>query len=592
MRVCLDERTHGVDTLAYDKLAGFQGPSLLVFNDSVFRESDFESISRIGDSVKREQVGKTGRFGVGFNSVYHLTDMPSFVSGRHVVFFDPHCAFLPNVNAANPGKRIDFVANDVLGANPDQFAPFAAFGCDVRNEFRGTTFRFPLRTPAQAASSKLSKTSYVPDGVRRLLRAFAREKTLDMLFLKTSKLPRCSSGRPGNVPRLISRTSVRDLTPALRAARGAFTRASAAMAAGTPAELTANEVTFETEGETRTTRRALGTTPRARTFFVSQALGENLAPLVTANREKYGMKLVPWAAVAAELAPKNASDGDAEKTSRERRDDDGRAFCFLPLPARTGLPVHVNAYFELSSNRRDIWFGEDMAGGGAARSEWNRALLGLAAARVRSFVIAQRRVWDPRDFYALLPASPPAPWGAWWRERAPSSATRPCFTPPRTAGDGSPRGGDVPIAVTSDRRWRGARRRGRLHSGRAGGGARTMEEHAVSRPRGSVRAAFDARSAGGPASTERRAVAAMTLLRYCLSASSIRRRERRRVGRRALVPLADGTCGVFDGVVSTRRRCTRRRRRRRRCCPQGRRGGSRRGRDDVVAIGRVGDDAR
>ena len=25
----------------------------------------------------------TGRFGVGFNSVYHLTDMPSFVSVGH-----------------------------------------------------------------------------------------------------------------------------------------------------------------------------------------------------------------------------------------------------------------------------------------------------------------------------------------------------------------------------------------------------------------------------------------------------------------------------------------------------------------------------
>ena len=33
----------------------------------------------------------------------------------------------------------------------------------------------------------------------------------------------------------------------------------------------------------------------------------------------------------------------------------GRAFCFLPLPVCTGLPVHVNGYFELSSNRRDIW---------------------------------------------------------------------------------------------------------------------------------------------------------------------------------------------------------------------------------------------
>ena len=117
MKVCLDERSHGTETLAYDGLAQFQGPSLLVFNDSTFKESDFESISRIGDSVKRTQVGKTGRFGVGFNSVYHLTDMPSFVSGD-AVFFDPHCEFLPNVTAANPGKRVDFVANDVFHGTP------------------------------------------------------------------------------------------------------------------------------------------------------------------------------------------------------------------------------------------------------------------------------------------------------------------------------------------------------------------------------------------------------------------------------------------------------------------------------------------
>lgn len=41
----------------------FQGPALLSYNDGVFTEKDFESISRIGDSKKREQVGKTGRFG-------------------------------------------------------------------------------------------------------------------------------------------------------------------------------------------------------------------------------------------------------------------------------------------------------------------------------------------------------------------------------------------------------------------------------------------------------------------------------------------------------------------------------------------------
>ena len=30
------------------------------------------------------------RFGLGFNSVYHFTDLPSFVSGDHLIVFDPH----------------------------------------------------------------------------------------------------------------------------------------------------------------------------------------------------------------------------------------------------------------------------------------------------------------------------------------------------------------------------------------------------------------------------------------------------------------------------------------------------------------------
>lgn len=69
------------DSLAASGLAPFQGPALLAFNDAVFSEADFASISNIGNSVKRDQSGKTGRFGVGFNACYHLTDLPSFASG-------------------------------------------------------------------------------------------------------------------------------------------------------------------------------------------------------------------------------------------------------------------------------------------------------------------------------------------------------------------------------------------------------------------------------------------------------------------------------------------------------------------------------
>ena len=52
--------------------------------------------------------------------------------------------------------------------------------------------------------------------------------------------------------------------------------------------------------------------------------------------------LVPWAGVAAPLL----------RTPAPGMAPSGRAFCFLPLPVPVGLPVHVNGYFELSSNRR------------------------------------------------------------------------------------------------------------------------------------------------------------------------------------------------------------------------------------------------
>ncbi|XP_016118483.1 sacsin-like, partial [Sinocyclocheilus grahami] len=48
----------------------------------------------------------------------------------------------------------------------------------------------------------------------------------------------------------------------------------------------------------------------------------------------------------------------------------GRAFCSLPLPGQTGLPVHVNANFEVDSSRRDLW-KED---GDSVKTEWNQLL--------------------------------------------------------------------------------------------------------------------------------------------------------------------------------------------------------------------------
>ena len=111
-------RHHAGGDNLYPNLADFFGPSLLVFNDAEFSESDFRSITRIGDSNKQAKRTKVGRFGVGFNSVYHLTDVPSFVSGNHIVWFDPHMRHLNQDRGAEPGACVCTCAYTVYCANP------------------------------------------------------------------------------------------------------------------------------------------------------------------------------------------------------------------------------------------------------------------------------------------------------------------------------------------------------------------------------------------------------------------------------------------------------------------------------------------
>lgn len=97
---------HGIPTLCYELIQnaddvkdtnGNPGASKIVFdlcddalyvyNDGVFREIDFRRMEQISWGNKREEEGTIGAFGLGFISVYQITDSPElFSSGRHWQF--------------------------------------------------------------------------------------------------------------------------------------------------------------------------------------------------------------------------------------------------------------------------------------------------------------------------------------------------------------------------------------------------------------------------------------------------------------------------------------------------------------------------
>ena len=74
------------------RLAAWQGPALLVFNDAVFTERDFQSITSLGLSGKKSDLSTVGKYGLGFNCVcvgrgvcfllFHATTMEAMSSSR------------------------------------------------------------------------------------------------------------------------------------------------------------------------------------------------------------------------------------------------------------------------------------------------------------------------------------------------------------------------------------------------------------------------------------------------------------------------------------------------------------------------------
>ena len=184
--ICYDARTHAIDadSLLYRGMAECHGPALLVHNNAPFTDEDFENITKLDAATKENEALKIGKFGLGFCSVYHITDIPSFISGKWLYIFDPIVKYLGDEisDRSRPGKKLSFT--EEIARESQQLVPYKGlFGFDENNPYEWTLFRFPFRTSA----SEISSDIYDESRVQSLLSDLKKAGSKLLLFLNNLK---------------------------------------------------------------------------------------------------------------------------------------------------------------------------------------------------------------------------------------------------------------------------------------------------------------------------------------------------------------------------------------------------------------------
>lgn len=220
------------------------------------------------------------------------------MSGKYVVLFDPQGAYLPNVSAANPGKRIEYVSSSAITMYHDQLSPYCAFGCDMKASFQGTLFRFPLRSYEQAFSSRLSRQSYTEDDILSLFAQLYQEAVYNLLFLKNVLSLEMYVWEAGmSDPKIIYSCYLGPQSEKLSWHRQALVRFSGTPAESSKEKLDSFSMDFISEA-------FLGNKidKKSATYFIVQGMASvssKIGIFATAAAKEYDLHLLPWASVAA-----------------------------------------------------------------------------------------------------------------------------------------------------------------------------------------------------------------------------------------------------------------------------------------------------
>lgn len=347
-----DNREHGKDKTFGEKWHSLQGPALCVFNNSVFSDADLRGIQQLGEGGKHNTTGKIGKYGIGFNSVYHLTDCPSILTGDETLMIsDPNQNYIEShTDQAQNGIGYK-ITDNFKNMYQDVYTTFLPDSFPLKD---GTMFRLPLRRGVMANNSQICQQGVTDNDMRDLCSELAKDPEGLILFLQNiSKIYVHEINAESNTLTTVFKVE-KSLPESSKDKKDAFTKKlQSALQVEKPALVESQTVIYGSVVSTSDKNQSK--------WVIAQQFGSSKTREATSE-------ILPQAAVAARISLKSLwNSWDSQPTQKTFC---GAAFCSLPLPGKTGLPVHVNANFEVDSSRRSLW-KED---GSGRKSDWNEYL--------------------------------------------------------------------------------------------------------------------------------------------------------------------------------------------------------------------------
>lgn len=405
VKIILDRRTFTGNQLPSQSMTELMGPALMIYNDQVFSDADVKSLQTIGMGSKIQSSSKTGRFGLGFNACYNVTDYPSYLTRESIYFFDPHCNTVEGASQIAPGWAWDLTP-DIWEDYPDLFSPFEILELQQgQPSFPGTIFRLPLRTEKQAKHSLISHEPFLEADFEKLISQFIPLGADMLIFLK--HVTRISIYEiPSNGTTLVELFDITTINEAdVRKNRDQINQYvhddPQLMINSLRNKQDSTIVSFIHQIQLRTPLFEENQTWRVvNGLFVDDQ--EIIVDLVEKMHD-IEEKAVPWAGAAARLSLKRSGT-----TTDNIGEFQGKVFCFLPIHIQTLLPVHINGFFDLDSSRQTLTTNhETLSGKDAIRAEWNIRLVNLcvgsAYARLISDLVNDIGLSDIKAFYKYWP---------------------------------------------------------------------------------------------------------------------------------------------------------------------------------------------